>query len=71
MGGQTAFTTVAGAYPRSNYVEVYRNGLLQREGAAADYTTLATGGTVRVTFNPQPLGPVPDIGDYVTLFYYR
>jgi hypothetical protein len=62
---QTAFTV------RSNYVEVYRNGLLQRAGATADYIGAPIIGAYRVTFNPNPSGPVPATGDYVTLFYYR
>ena len=73
--GQTVFPTNP-VFPRSNYVEVYRNGLLQRPGSTADYTQVTVpGGTVRVTFNPPPAGgPIPSIpvaGDYVTLFYYR
>jgi hypothetical protein len=53
-------------------VEVYRNGLLQRQGATADYTQtfIQSGTRIRVTFNGTPQ-TTPAAGDYVTLFYYR
>jgi hypothetical protein len=71
ISGQTTFST-APVFPRSNVVKVFRNGLLQRACATCDYTqTVVQGGTIRITFNPQPSGPVPAAGDYVTLFYYR
>jgi hypothetical protein len=70
--GQTAFPT-SNVFPKPN-VQVYRNGLLQRQGPAPfDYTQqyIQNGARIRVTFNPQPIGPVPADGDYITLFYYR
>ena len=66
VDGQAGFQTQVPA--RSNFVEVYRNGLLQRAGATADYIGVAVTGAYRITFNPN-LGPAA--GDYVTLFYYR
>lgn len=55
-----------------SYLEVYRNGSLQREGnPAGDYTTVSVGGARKVTFNPNASGPVPVAGDYITLFYYK
>jgi len=55
-----------------SYLEVYRNGALQREGSpAGDYTTVSVGGARKVTFNPNASGPVPVLGDYVTIFYYK
>ncbi len=53
---------------RSNYVEVFKNGLLQRAGPTADYTGISVNNRYQVTFNPTE---VPQLGDYVTLFYYR
>ena len=69
--GQTQFPT-SNVSPKPN-IQVYRNGLLQRQGPDADYTQqyIQNGTRIRVTFNPNPLGPVPGVGDYVTLFYYR
>jgi len=71
VDGQTGFQTQVPA--RSNFVEVYRNGLLQRAGATADYIGIAVTGAYKITFNPSPLSlsPVPAGGDYITLFYYR
>jgi len=69
--GQTTFPT-SPVSPKPT-VQVYRNGLLQRQGTDADYTQqyIQNGTRIRITFNPNPLGPVPATGDYVTLFYYR
>jgi len=69
--GQTTFPT-APVSPKPN-VQVYRNGLLQRQGPNADYTQqyIQNGTRIRITFLPQPSGPVPATGHYVTLFYYR
>ena len=66
--GQVSFRTQGPV--RSNYVEVYRNGLLQRAGA--DYTgaTVSNPSAYQVTFFTSPLAPLMT-GDYVTLFYYR
>ena len=60
--GQTVFQTQV--LPRSNYVEVFRNGLLQR--APVDYTVSTIPGALKVTFvNAQ------SATDTVSLFYYR
>ncbi len=71
--GQTAYVT-SNVFPKPN-VQVFRNGLLQRQGPAPfDYTQqyIQNGVRIRITFNPgQTLGPVPATGDYITLFYYR
>lgn len=64
--GVTSFQT--NAQPRSNYVEVFRNGLLQRGCFTCDYTGIAVTGAYRITFIGSS---VPGVGDYVTLFYYR
>jgi hypothetical protein len=66
--GQTMFPTAA-AFPRSNVVDVFKNGLLQR--TPADYTQVSVpGGTIQITF-VQPLHGPPNPADYVTLFYWR
>jgi hypothetical protein len=68
--GQSIFPTAA-AFPRSNVVDVFKNGILQR--MPQDYTQASIpGGTIQITF-AQPLhGPQPGTpGDYVTLFYWR
>jgi hypothetical protein len=49
---------------RSNFVEVFRNGLLQT--TAIDYSTASITGHLTVTFL-QPLG----VGERVTLIYWR
>ncbi len=70
--GQTTFTT-SNVSPKPN-IQVYRNGLLQRQGPAPfDYTQqyIQSGSRIRITFNPQTVGPVPVTGDYITLFYFR
>jgi hypothetical protein len=69
VDGQT-FQTTAGV--RNSYIEVYRNGLLQRPGALGlgDYVSVAVGAAQKITFNPHPAGQVPAVDDYVTIFYY-
>jgi hypothetical protein len=66
--GQVDFTTPV-VYPRSNYIEVFVDGSLQRSGE--DYTTAASGGAVKVTFKPRATGLYPSAGSLVTVFYYR
>lgn len=66
--GQAIYQTPVPA--RTNFVMVFRNGLLQRSCATCDYiATPISGVGLKVTFNPGPT--TPGEGDYVTLFYYR
>ncbi len=68
--GQTTFSTAVA--PRSTFVLVYRNGLLQRPGAVCtatprpcDYTPSPNGQIA--TFPPGVIGA----GDFITLLFYR
>lgn len=61
--GQRTFST-SPAYPRSNYVEVFKDGMLMRP--TVDYQTVAFSGSVHVTFNYDL-----SVGAFVTVFYYR
>lgn len=61
---QTVFNTLVPA--RTNFVMVFRNGLLETAGASNDYTTAPITGHLTVTFNQGLLA-----GDKVTLVYWR
>lgn len=65
--GQVAFSTAA-VFPIPASLQVFRNGQLQTQGAAADYTQKASssGASIKVAFN-DPL----QAGRRVTLFYWR
>lgn len=64
--GQADFPTPP-VSPRPN-IQAYRNGVLQRPGSLYDYTQqyIQGGARIRVTFMR-----ATELGDYVTLFYYR